>query len=153
MKLFFKKLLTAPLYLGSMFLGLFGFYLVFGPFNLPYLLKLPEYFLYIFGGVFSLVFVSVAAVYVRTGYCKREGLYPEEQKSLFRQVISFREFWMELLVFALLNMVFHLWIGIDSQAVWWWVLVGSLLLTAGATMAFALVDCLLWMISFRKAKK
>ena len=153
MKLFFKKLLTAPLYVGAMFLGLLGFYLVLGPFNLPYLLKLPSYSEYIFAGVFSLVFVSVATVYVRAGYCRREGFCPEEQKSLFHQVISFREFWMELLVFALLNMVFHVWIGIDTQAVWWWILLGSLLLTFGATLAFALLDCLLWMISFKRAKR
>ena len=150
MKLFLKKLLTAPLYLGAMFVGLFGFYLVLGPFNLPYLLKLPQYSEYIFALVFSLIFVSVAAVYVRTGHCRRERIYPAEKQGLFRQVLFFREFWMELLVFALLNMAFYLWIGIDSQAVWWWILLGSLLLTVGATLVFALVDCLLWMISFKR---
>ena len=153
MKLFFKKLLTAPLYLGSLFVGLFGFYLVLGPFNLPYLLKLPQYSEYIFALVFSLVFVSVATVYVRTGYCQRAGLHLEKKTGLFRQVLSFREFWMELLVFALLNMAFYVWIGIDSQAVWWWIVLGSLLLTFGATLVFALVDCLLWVISFKRVKR
>ena len=150
MRLFLKKLFIAPLYAGAAFLGAYGFFLVFGPFNLPYLLKLPEESIYIFCIAFSLVFTSIVAVIVRTDRCRKEGTMPNAEKSLIWQVITFREFLTELAVFAVLAAMLTVWVGVGRQEPFWVILLATLLSVLVETLVFALVDGLLWLITFKR---
>ncbi|MBQ4332838.1 MAG: hypothetical protein IJC33_03575 [Clostridia bacterium] len=151
MKLFFKKLIMVPLYAFVIFCGLFGAGLVVKPFNFPYLLKLPQESEYVIAAAFSLLFTVVVAVIVRTDSCRKHDLLLPDGKSLILRVLRFREFHMELLVFALLSMVFQICVGASTEAPLWWLALGALLLTAGSTLVFAIVDGLIWMISVKRA--
>lgn len=153
MKLFLKKLFTVPLYVFSAFVGLYGILMVLLPFNLPYLLKVPEEVMLVVYFLLSLVFVSVVAVIVRTDHCRKTFALEPDEKPLVLRVLTFREYIAEVAVFALLAAVFQLWIGITAGAAFGVLVLVTLSLVIGSTLAFAVVDCLVWMISAKKAHK
>ena len=153
MKLFFKKLFTVPLYVFSAFVGLYGILMVLLPLNLPYLLKVPEEVMLVVYFLLSLVFVSVVAVIVRADHCRKTFALEPDEKPLFLRVLTFREYIAEVTVFALLAAVFQLWIGITAGAAFGVLVLATLSLVIGSTLAFAVVDCLIWMISAKKAHK
>ena len=152
-KLFLKKLFTVPLYVFSAFVGLYGILMVLLPFNLPYLLKVSEETMMVVYFLLSLVFVSVVAVWVRIDHCRKTFALEPDGKPLFLRVLTFREYILEMVVFALLATAFNLWIGITSNASIWPLILVTLGLTVAESLAFALVDCLIWMISAKRAHK
>ncbi|MBR5524576.1 MAG: hypothetical protein IKU51_04845 [Clostridia bacterium] len=151
MRLFLKKIFLAPLYLGVAFAGMFAVALVVMPFNFAYLLKVSEETMYVVYLLLSLLFVAIVSTIVRTGYCRKEHVLEPDKRPLFVRVITFREYIMELIVFALLIAIFGLCIGIQSTTSFWPLLLGTLALTLSGTFAFAIADCLIWMIGAKRA--
>ena len=101
----------------------------------------------------SLLFASVVAVWVRTDHCRKAFVLEPDGRSLFVRVLTFREYRMEVIVFALLSTVFYLWVGVNSNATFWPLVAATLTLVVVSTLTFALVDCLIWMISAKRAHR
>ncbi len=153
MRLFIKKLFTVPLYIFSAFVGMYGAVLVLGPFNFPYLLKVSEETMAWVYFALCLLFASVVAIWVRSDHCRKTFALEPDEKTLVWRVVTFREYLMEVAVFALLATVFQLWVGITSNAAFWSLILATLLSVAVFTLAFALVDALVWIISAKIAHK
>ena len=153
MRLFLKKLLLAPLYLGAVFVGMYAVALVVMPFNFGYLLKVSEETMYIVYLLLSLLFAAVVAAIVRTDYCRRKRVLEPDGKSLFLRVITFREYIVELIVFALLIAVFGLVIGVSQHSGFWVLTLGTLALVLVNCFLFAIANCLIWMISAKRVYK
>ena len=154
LKLFFQKLLTAPLCIAAAFGGMFGFAVVLSPLNLPYLLKFNEDVMavvYVFLGV---LFLSVATAMVRTQHLRSSDLFEANpEKSLFVRVVTSKEYLMEQLVFVLLMVSFSVWMWIREQVGLAPLLLGAAILTIGGEILFAAMDCLIWIISFKSIRR
>ena len=156
-KLLLKKFGMSFLVALVYFVGLFCYGLVLYPINLPYLLKIPAEADYLFAMIFALIFVSVATVRVRTKYCLEEDMFfahkDEKAPPLIWRVVCSREFLADVIVFAVWALAPIVFSGVTSGAPWHSVIVGILTLSVGSITFFALLDCLLYIISRRKADK
>lgn len=156
-KLLLKKLGMSVITVLVFFVGAFGYGLVIAPFNLPYLLKLPEDANVAFGGVFALLVVCVVTVIVRTDWCYENDAFfasnEEKQRPLIWRIVTSREFIADVIVCALCVLVYSVSIGARSQAVWWWFAMATLILVGGYTLLFAVLDCLLYMIARKRADR
>lgn len=153
-KLLLKKLGMSVITVLVFFVGAFGYGLVIAPFNLPYLLKLPAEANEVFGAIFMLVFVCVVTVIVRADWCIEEDMFcqdEDEQRPLFWRVLISCEFLADVIVFAVEWLVFVTVIGVTSGEPWFSVALGVVLLVLGATAAFAVLDCLLYIIARKRA--
>ncbi len=154
MKLFFKKLFTAPLYILSGFAGMFGFGMLLEPLNLPFLLKFSEdvmFGLYVFLGV---LFASIVAAIVRTQHLRSSDLFEQNpEKSLLVRVITSREYLTELCVFVLLAVGYSVGNGIAYGTPFWQAAGVTAMLTVGGGLLFAAIDCLIWIISYKRIRR
>ncbi len=154
MKLFLQKLLTAPLCILVAFGGVFGFGLLLEPLNLPYLLRFHDdvmFAVYIFCGV---LFLSVATVMVRTQHLRSSDLFEANpEKRLFVRVITSREYLTEQLVFVFLEAAFFVWMSASERMDWLTALIGGTILSLGGELVFAVVDAIIWIISFKNIQR
>lgn len=142
----------------AFFAGVFCWGLVIYPFNLPYLLHLPsETTDAVIGTVFALLFVCVATVMVRTNWCLEEDMFwqreDEKARPLFLCVLTSREWLADVIVFAVWDLLFQGYIGITSGVAWYTVFVVTAALVVGSTLAFSLLDCLLYVIARKRADR
>lgn len=154
MKLFFQKLLTAPLCILVAFAGVFGFGLLLEPLNLPYLLKFNDdvmFVVYVFCGV---LFLSVATAIVRTQHLRSSDLFEANpEKRLLVRVITSREYLTEQLVFVFLEAAFFVWMSASERMDWLTALIGGTILSLIGEALFAGIDCLIWIISFKSIRR
>lgn len=153
MKLFFKKLLIAPLYVGVGFAAVFVFTLLLGPLNLPYLLKISEDAFYGLILALTLLFISVVETIVRVDHCRQAFALEPDGRPLILRVLTFREYHMEILAVAVLSAVFGLCIGIGVASSVWVLILGTVALTAVTATGYAVADGLIWLISAKMAHK
>lgn len=154
MKLFLKKLFTAPLYIVAVFGGMFGFGVLLEPLNLPFLLKFSEdvmFGVYLFLGV---LFGSVVAAIVRTQHLRSSKLFEENpEKSLFARVVTSQEYISEQIVFLLLAVVYSVGSGVAYETPFWQSVGVTAVLVIGGGVLFAVIDCLIWMISYKRIQR
>ena len=155
-KLLLKKFGMSFLVALVCFVGMFCYGLVLYPINLPYLLKISAEADYVFAMIFALIFVSVATIRVRTKYCFEEDLFfagEEDAPSLLRRVVTSQEYLADVIVFAVWVLIYAGVVGGTSGAPWYRVVLGSAILLVSSVMAFAVLDCLLYVIARKKADK
>ena len=154
MKLFLKKLLTAPLYILAGVGGLFGFAMVLAPLNLPYLLKISEDVLFGFYIFLGVIFASVVAAIVRTQHLRSSDLFEQNpEKSLFVRVVTSQEYRMELAAFAVWAVVYNMWMGWQFATPYKQLLLVTATLLFGGGVLFAAINCLIWMISYKRIRR
>ena len=152
MKLFFKKLLIAPLYIGIGFAAMFVFVMLLQPLNLPYLLKMPEEGLYLLIIALVLLFIAVVETIVRTDQCRRKFSVEPDGKPLLVRVLTFREYHMEIAVVAALSAVWIFFVGSGNENLpFWALLLGTIALSTVATTAYAVADAVIWLIAAKRA--
>ena len=155
-KLLLKKLGMSFLVAVVCFVGMFCYGLVLYPINLPYLLKMPAETDYVFAMIFALIFVSVATIRVRTKWCFEEDLFfavEEDAPPLMRRVVTSQEYLADVIVFAVWVLIYTGVVGGTSGAPWYRVVLGSAILLVSSVLAFAVLDCLLYVIARKKADK
>ncbi|MBQ9842255.1 MAG: hypothetical protein IJO42_03980 [Clostridia bacterium] len=153
MKLFFKKLLIAPLYVGIGFAATFVFSLLLGPLNLPYLLQVPEETIYVLIIVLVLLFIAVVETIVRIDHCRQSFALEPDGRRLILRVLTFREYHMEILAVAVLSAAFGLCIGIGAASSVWVLVLGTVALTAVTAAGYAVADGLIWLIAAKRAHR
>lgn len=154
MKLFFKKLLIAPLYVGIGFAAMFVFVMLLQPLNLPYLLKMPEEGLYLLIIALVLLFIAVVETIVRTDQCRRLFTLEPDGKPLILRVLTLREYHMEVAVVALLSAVWIFCVGSGNETLpFWALLLGTVALSTVATTVYAVADALIWLIAAKRAHR
>lgn len=151
MKLFFKKLLIAPLYIGIGFAAMFVFVMLLQPLNLPYLLKMPEEGLYLLILALVLLFIAVVETIVRTDQCRQKFLVEPDGKPLLVRVLTFREYHMEIAVVAVLSAVYGVYIGVGQNPPFFVLVLGTLALVTVVTTVYAVADALIWLIAAKRA--
>lgn len=155
--LILKKIAMSLLVLGILFVGFFLWALTIYPFNFPYLLHLPaDETNAITGSLFSLIFLCVVTVTVRTKWCYDNDLFfAKEEKgllSLFRRIVTSRDFVADVIVFALYVLAICI-IAIPTNVVWLaWILTTLLLMVIGSPV-FGLFNCLLYVLARKRADK
>ena len=154
MKLFFKKLLIAPLYVGIGFAAMFVFVMLLQPLNLPYLLKVSDEVIYGLIIALVLLFIAVVETIVRTDHCGQAFALEPDGKPLVWRVLSFRESPMEVLVVALLSAVWIFCVGSGNETLpFWALLLGTVALSAAVSTVFAVADALIWLIAAKRAHR
>ena len=153
MKLFFKKLLIAPLYVGIGFAALFVFVMLLQPLNLPYLLKVSEEVIYGLMLALVLLFIAIVETIVRTDQCRRLFTLEPDGKPLILRVLTLREYHMEVAVVALLSAVFSLWVGLGTTRDFWVLLIGTLAAGTSIGTVYAVADALIWLIAAMRAHR
>ena len=153
MRLFFKKLLIAPLYVAVGFAAAFVFALLLQPLNLTYLLKIPEEAYYMLFIVLILLFMAVVEVIVRTDHCRRTFALEPDGRRLVWRVLTFREYHAEMLAVAVLTAGFGLCVGLGTTRDFWALLWGTLALTAATGGVYAVADALIWLIAAKRAHR
>lgn len=154
--LLLKKIGMSLLVLGILFVGFFLWALTIYPFNFPYLLHLPaDETNAITGSLFSLIFLCIVTVTVRTKWCYDNDLFfAKEEKgllSLFRRILTSRDFVADVIVFALYVLAICI-TAIPTNVRLAWIL-GTILLMVGSSLAFGLFNCLLYVLARRRADK
>lgn len=155
-KLLLEKLGMSVLVVCCFLIGIFGYSLTLAPINLPFLLKLPVEADSIFAAVFALLFVCVATVITRTTRCIEEDMFLMEDGklgSLLRCVLTSWEYIADVIVFALLNLILEIVIGVTSGAPWYAVVSGIAIMVVGGMLAFALLDCILYVFARKRADR
>lgn len=156
-QLVLKKFGLALLNIVAFVVGIFLWGLTLYPFNFPYLLKLPQEADYIIATVFALTFVCIAVVMVRTKWCFETDLFFAKQGEkvlpLVWRILSSQEFVADVIVFAVFMLAIGIWIGIPSSVPWVAVLLGMMMFLVCATVVFAALDCLLYVIARKKADR
>ena len=153
MKLFLKKLLIAPLYVGVGFAAAFVFALLLQPLNLPYLLRISEEAYYTLFLVLILLFMAVVETIVRTDHCRRAFALEPNGKPLWLRVLTFREYHMEILAVAVLSAGFGLCVGLGTTRDFWALTLGTLALTATVGAVYAVADAVIWLIAAKRAHR
>ena len=158
--LLLKKLGLSFLTLLGLLAGIFLWALTIYPFNFPYLLQLPfEETNALTGSVFSILFVCIVTVAVRTKWCFETDLFfvkrGEKAPPLVWRIVTSQEFIADLIVFAAWMVGIYTFAATTSETVnvWWAAVLSVLAITVVATTAFAPLDCLLYVIARKKADK
>lgn len=156
---FLKKFGLSLLNIVAFFVGIFLWGLTLYPFNFPYLLKLPQEADYVIATVFALTFVCIAVVMVRTKWCFENDLFfakkDEKAPPLVWRIVSSQEFIADVIVFAVWGLGIYTAAAITSETVnvWYVAVLAVLAITIVSTAAFAVLDCLLYVIARKKADK
>lgn len=155
--LLLKKIGMSLLVLGILFVGFFLWALTIYPFNFPYLLHLPaDETNAITGSLFSLTFLCIVTVTVRTKWCYDNDLFfsKEDRRllSLLRRIVTSRDFVADVIIFELYVVAASV-IAVPSNVVWFAWILGTILLMMASSLAFGLFDCLLYVLARKKADK
>ena len=155
-RLLLKKLGMSILTICCFLIGVFCYSLVLAPVNLPFLLKLPADADTVFAAVFALLFVCAVTVISRAKWCLEEDmLVTEDGKlgSLFRCVLTSQEFLADVIVFAVCDLALVTVIGVTSGVLWYTVLAGIAMMVVGGTLAFAVLDCALYVMARKRVDR
>ena len=154
MKLLFKKLLAAPVYLGVGFAGTIAFAMLLAPLNLPFLLKFDEDMMYLIYLLLGVVFLSVVATIVRTQHLRSADLFEDDpEKSLFLRVVTSWEYITDQIAFAVWAIAFIVYGGVKSGAPWQTLLTVTVCCSVIGGLLFAAIDCVIWIISYKKIRR
>ena len=156
--LILKKIAMSLLVLGILFVGFFLWALTIYPFNFPYLLHLPaDETNAITGSLFTLIFLCIVTVTVRTKWCFETDLFfakeGEKAPPLIWRIVSSRDFIADVIVFAAMVLGLFTWTAAISDAPWYRAVPTVALIVVGGTIVFAALDCLLYVIARKKADK
>lgn len=156
-RLLLKKLGMSILTMIVFILGIFGWGLTLYPFNFPYLLQLSPDADYVIAFVFALLFTCVVTVTVRGKWCFENDVFFSKKEKRFRallcRIVTSQDFIADVAVFALWDFAVSLRIGLGTHVPWFRVAVGVAVLVVGGTLAFGLLDCLLYVIARKRADR
>ena len=155
--LLLKKIGMSLLVLGILFVGFFLWALTIYPFNFPYLLYLPaDETNAITGSLFSLIFLCIVTVTVRTKWCYDNDLFfsKEDRRllSLLRRIVTSRDFVADVIIFELYVVAASV-IAVPANVVWFAWILGTILLMMASSLVFGLFDCLLYVLARKRADK
>lgn len=158
--LLLKKLGLSFLTLLGLLAGIFLWALTIYPFNFPYLLQLPfEETNAVTGSVFSILFVCIVTVAVRTKWCYETDLFfvkkGEKAPPLVWRIVTSQEFIADVIVFAVWMVGIYTAAALTSEVmtVWYVAVLAVLAIVVCGTILFAPLDCLLYVIARKKADK
>ena len=153
-----KKLALSLLGIVVWFVGLYCWALIIYPMNLPYLLHMQADFIdEITASVFSLTFVSIVMVSVRTRWCFEEDLFFDRDDrrlwSLVRRIVTSREFIADECVCALWCVAPSAAAALRTGAPLFVFILCTIAIIIAVTTVYGVFDCILYVLARRRADR